>query len=195
MARYDRTAAGDFDNENLAFSSQYVFTEDRTWSWTATVDLSRFTTPHMNDHAFYKEVVYDNQITHIEQLLKDTPLFFVGAYDIAYHQASPAIYDRIDNTLSFSVVYYPIPEISLGAFVRPGSRTYVTDGTILLTTPVTQNGRNDFNLSEGFNATWRACEYVSLSADIIHTDDYSSTSGLSYSNTVPGFDVAGTVKF
>ncbi len=110
MARYDRAAAGDFDNENLAFSSQYVFTEDRSWSWTATVNLSRFTAPHSNDQEFYKEVVYDNQITHVEQLLKDVPLFFIGAYDIAFHQADPAIFDRLDNTLSFSLAYYPIPK-------------------------------------------------------------------------------------
>jgi len=195
MARYDRAAAGDFDNENLAFSSQYVFTEDRTWSWTATIDLSRFTAPHANDSEFYKEVVYDNQITHVEQLLKDEPLFFIGAYDLAFHQTSPAIYDRLDNTLSFSVVYYPIPEVSIGPFIRPGARTYVTDGTVALSTPITQHDRSDFNLSEGLDVTWKPCEYVSLSADVIHTDDYSNIAGLSYSDTIPGLDVAGTVKF
>ena len=195
MARYDRAAAGDFDNENLALSSQYVFTEDRAWSWTATVNLSRFTAPHLNDNEFYKEVVYDNQITYVKQLIKDTPLFFIGAYDLAYHQANPAIYDRIDNTLSLSVAYYPIPEVSIGPFVRPGARTYTTDGTVALSTPVTQHDRNDFNLSEGLDVTWSPCEYVSLSADVIHTDDYSSSTGLSYYDTIPGFDVAGTIKF
>ncbi len=195
MARYDRVAAGDFDNENLALSSQYVFTEDRAWSWTATVNLSRFTAPHMNDSEFYKEVVYDNQITYVKQLLKDEPLFFIGAYDLAYHQANPAIYDRLDNTLSFSVAYYPISEISIGPFVRPGVRTYVTDGTVALSTPVTQHGRDDFNLSEGLDVTWTPCKYVSLSADILHTDDYSSSAGLSYSDTIPGFDVAVKISF
>jgi hypothetical protein len=195
MARYDRAAAGDFDNENLALSSQYVFSEDRAWSWTTTVDLSRFTAPHLNGTEFYKEIVYDNQITYVKQLLKDDPLFFVGAYDLAYHQANPAIYDRLDNTLSFSVAYYPIPELSIGPFVRPGARTYVTDGTVALSTPVTQHDRNDFNLSEGLDVTWRPCEYVSLSADVVHTDDYSSSAGLSYYDTIPGFDVTGTISF
>lgn len=195
MARYDRAAAGDFDNENLAISSQYVFTDDRAWSWTATVNLSRFTAPHLNEHEFYKEVVYDNQITHVEQLLKDEPLFFIAAYDLAFHQADPALFDRLDNTLSFSLAYYPIPEVSIGPFVRPGARTYVTDGTVQLSTPINQHDRDDFNLSEGLDVTWTPCEYVSLSADILHTDDYSNVAGLSYVNTTPGFDITGTIKF
>ena len=77
MVRYDSAASGDFDNENASFSSQYVFSDDRTWTWTASVALSRFTAPHANDHEFYKEVVYDNQITHVEKLCKNIPLFFV----------------------------------------------------------------------------------------------------------------------
>ena len=122
MVRYGSAASGDFDNENLAFSSQYVFSDDRAWSWTAAINLSRFTAPHDNDHEFYKEVVYDNQITHVQQLMKDMPLFFIAAYDLAYHQANPADFDRLDNTLSFSLAYYPIPELSIGPCVRPSGR-------------------------------------------------------------------------
>ena len=194
MVRYGSAAAGDFDNENLAFSSQYVFTNDRAWSWTATVDLSRFTTPHANDHQFYSEVVYDNQITHVQQLLKDTPLFFIAAYDLAYHQAAPSVFDRLDNTLSFSLAWYPIPELSIGPFVRPSARIYTTN-TTATTTTIFQHDRDDFNLSEGLDVTWQPCRYVSLSADVSHVDDYSNNSGQSYSDTMPGVSVTGTYKF
>ncbi|MCE0484540.1 MAG: hypothetical protein LV479_09915 [Methylacidiphilales bacterium] len=192
MVRYGDASSGDFDNENLALSSQYIFSEDRNWSWTATVDLSRFTAPHANDHEFYKEVVYDNQITRVAQLIQGTPLFFIGAYDLAYHQTSPAIFDRLDNTLSFSLAYYPMKEISIGPFIRAGARTYFTDGVV---NGITQHDRDDFNLAEGLDVTWMPCKYVSLSADFSHVNDYSDNTSLSYNNTVPGVSVTGTVKF
>jgi hypothetical protein len=188
MVRYGSASSGDFDNENLAISSQYIFTEDRAWSWTPTIDLSRFEAPHGTNGEFYKEVVYDNQVSYVRQLCKDTPLFFVGAYDVAYHQTNPADFDRLDNSLSFSLAYYPIKEISIGPFVRPGARLYVTDTSY-------QHDRRDFNLSEGFDVTWTPCKYVSLSADFSHTDDFSSASNQSYADTIPGVAVSGTIKF
>jgi len=188
MVRYGSAASGDFDNENLAFSNQYVFSDDRAWSWTASVNLARFTAPHANDHEFYKEVVYDNQITHVQQLLKNTPLFFIAAYDLAYHQANPAAFDRLDNALSFSLAYYPIPQLSIGPYVRPAARTYFTNASF-------QHDRDDFNLSEGLDVTWQPCKYAALSADISHTDDYSNNAGQSYNDTIPGLSITGTVKF
>jgi len=188
MVRYGSAASGDFDNECLAFSNQYVFSQDRTWSWTSTINLSRFTAPHANDHEFYQEVVYDNQITHVQQLMKNTPLFFVAAYDIAYHQANPGAFDRLDNTLSFSLAYYPIPQVSIGPFVRPAARTYFVNNA-------TQNNRDDFNLSEGIDVTWQPCKYVALSADLSQVNDYSNNSGQSYNDTTPGISVTGTIKF
>jgi len=186
MVRYGSAASGDFDNENVAFSNQYIFSADRAWSWTATVDLSRFTAPHHNDHAFYQEVVYDNQIAHVQQVCQ-LPLYFIASYDLAYHQASPAEFDRLDNTLSFSLAYYPIPEVSVGPFVRPSERIYFTD--------TDQNDRHDFNLSEGLDVTWTPWKYTSLSADLSHTDNYSNNASRSYEDTVPGASVTGTVKF
>jgi hypothetical protein len=188
MVRYGRVAAGDFDNEDVAFSNQYIFSDDRAWSWIASVNLSRFTAPHANDHEFYQEVIYDNQITHTQQLCKSTPLFFIAGYDFAYHQANPAMFDRLDNTLSFSLAYYPVSELSLGTFVRPSARTYVTNSG-------NQHNRDDFNLSEGLDVTWQPSKYFALSADFTHTDDYSNNSGQSYNNTIPGMSVTGTVKF
>jgi hypothetical protein len=188
MVRYGSVGSGDFDNENLAFSSQYVFSDDRAWSWIATVNLSRFTTPHNNDHAFYQEVVYDNQVNHTQQLIKGVNLFFVAGYDLAYHQANPADFDRLDNTLSFSLAYYPIPELSIGPVVRPSLRTYFTNTSY-------QNNRDDFNLSEGFDVTWTPCKYASISADFSHSNDYSNNSGQSYNDTIPGVSLTGTLKF
>jgi hypothetical protein len=188
MVRYDGVASGDFDNENLAFSNQYVFSDDRAWSWTATINLSRFTTPHANDHAFYQEVVYDNQVNHAQQLMKGIPLFFVAGYDLTYHQANPDDFDRLDNTLLFSLAYYPIPELSMGPVVRPSLRTYFTNTAF-------QHDRDDFNLSEGFDVTWTPCKYAALSADFSHSNDYSNNSGQSYNNTIPGISLTGTLKF
>jgi hypothetical protein len=188
MARYGNAAAGDFDNENLAFSSQYIFSKDRSWSWTSTINLSRFTAPHSNNAVFYKEVVYDNQINRVMPIGKNNNLFFIAGYDLAYHQASPSVFDRLDNTLSFSLSYYPCKELCIGPYIRPSARTYVTD-------TATQNGRDDFNLSEGLDITYQPCKYVALSADISNTNDFSNTAGQSYNVTSPGVSVTGTYKF
>lgn len=190
MARYGDAASGDFDNENIAFSNQWIFTEDRTWSLTTTVDLSRFTAPHSNGDEFYEEVVYDNQVTHVEQLVKGEPLFFIAGYDLAYHQTNPSNFDRLDNALSFSLAWYPIKTLSIGPYVRPALRIYTTDNAAL-----NQNDRHDFNLSEGIDVTWQPNKWVALSADFSRTDDYSNNSGYSYGNSLPGVSVTGTVKF
>jgi hypothetical protein len=195
MVRYDRAASGDFDNENLVLSSTYVFSNDRTWSWTAAVDLSRFTAPHAADHEFYQEVDYDNQVAHSWQIfrdspeLKETPLFFVSTYELDYHQASPSMYDRLDNAVYLGLAWYPLPQLSLTPFVRPEARNYFTNVTGV------QTGRNDFNLSEGLTVSYQPIKYLNVSANIIHTDDYSNNKGLNYSSTIPGIALTGTYSF
>lgn len=188
MVRYDRAASADFDNENLTLSSQYIFSDDRAWSWTATVNLARFTTPHVNDHEFYQEVGYDNQISHADKLIKNEPLYLIETYGLTYRQANPDVFDRLDNTVSLSLTYYPIPEISIGPFVRPSARIYMTNSPI-------QSERDDFNLSEGLDVTWTPWKYVAFSADIMRTDDFSSASNQSYAETSPGCSVMAIVKF
>ncbi|MCE0496768.1 MAG: hypothetical protein LV481_02305 [Methylacidiphilales bacterium] len=199
MVRYGSAAAGDFDNENIAVSSQYVFGDDRTWTWTTSATIANFTDPHNNDHQFYKEVVYDNQISNVQHPFKDVPLYFIAAYDIAYHQASPAIFDRLDNSLDFSCAYYPVPELSIGPYVRPCARTYFNNGTYLINgdfgSGLVQNDRDDFNLAVGFDVTYAPCNWFSISADFNHVDDYSNNSSLSYSDTTPGLTFTGTIRF
>ena len=193
MARYGNEPAGDFNNRNLAISSQYVFTKDRQWSWTAAVDLSNFTSPHGTPIAiassiFYKEVVYDNQITHVTTLSKYNDLYLVSTYDLAFHQSSPSMYNRLDNSLNFSLSYYPCKEVSVGPYIRPQARIYTND------TPI-QHDRRDFNLEEGIDVTYQPCKYVALSADLTNADDYSNTQNQSYNVFSPGVSVTGTYKF
>jgi len=188
QARYGNAGSGDFDNENVAFSSQYVFTEDRAWSWTATVDLSRFTTAHANDTVFYKEVVYDNQISHVQPIGKDNDLYFIASYNLTYHQASPSVFDRLDNAFTFSLSYYPCKQVCISPYVRPAARIYVTDTS-------TQNDRHDFNLEEGLDVTYQPCKYVAFSADVSNVNDFSNTPGQSYNVTAPGVSATGTIRF
>jgi hypothetical protein len=194
MVRYDRAAAADFDNETAILSSTYVFGEDRSWSWTAAVEASRFTAPHLNDSQFYQEIIYDNQVSHVQQLfedcpaLKDTPIFFVATYELSYHQASPDFFDRLDNAVFLGLNYSPVPSLSIGPFVRPSARNYfVTDGTA--------HNRADFNLSEGLEVDWTPISYLTVTADIINTNDYSNAQDQSYNTTIPGLSITGTYKF
>ncbi|MCE0524227.1 MAG: hypothetical protein LV480_15085 [Methylacidiphilales bacterium] len=200
MVRYGNAAEADFNNENLSLSSEYVFSDDHKWSWTADINLGRYTDAHADGNEFYEEVVYDNQINWTQQLVKSTPLYLIAGYDIAYHQANPALFDRLDNTLSLSFSYNPIPQITIATYVRPGVRNYFVNGGPVVnngvfSTTSNQNNRVDFNLSEGLDVTWQPCKYVSISADLSHTNDYSNNGGLSYNDTIPGLSLTGTLKF
>jgi len=188
MVRYDTVPSGDFDYETLSLSSQYLFSEDQTWSWTADIDVSQYTAPHDNNHAFYQEVVYDNQINKVIPLSNHIPLFLIGSYDLAYHQANPDAFDRLDNSISFGLIYHPIPTVTIAPFVRPSCRIYMTN------TPV-QSERKDFNLSEGIDVAWQPVKYADLSADFINANDYSSAGGQSYNQSSPGVSLTGEVKF
>ncbi len=216
MVRYGGVPNADFDNQNAAASSQYIFGADRSWTWTASVNLARFTAVHgAGDHEFYKEVLYDNQVSHTQQVMKDVPLFFVAAYDLAYHQADPSAFDRLDNTLSFSLVYYPVPEVSISAFFRPSGRVYFTDtnptqydsrfffgpgqppvkGPPRNDNTPPQRDRHDLNLSAGIDVTYTPIKYLSLSADFDLSRNYSNNSSLSYDQSSPGLSLTGTYKF
>jgi hypothetical protein len=213
MVRYFGVADADFDNENAIFSSQYVFGKDRSWTWTPSVTLSRYTeASEITEHEFYKEVVYDNQVAHTQKLLDNVPLYFVSAYDLAYHQTDPSAYNRLDNTLTFSLAWYPVPQVSISAFVRPSERIYFTDtpdinqeahinfaGPVALVYPAAhirgQHDRDDFNIATGIDVTWTPIKYLSVSADFDAANDYSNNSGLSYDQTSPGLSLTGSYKF
>ncbi len=121
-------------------------------------------------------------------LSRTRPLFFVTAYDVAYHQANPADFDRLDNSLLFSLAYYPIPEVSIGPYVRPSARTYFTNTSF-------QHDRDDFNISAGLDVTCSLANTPPCLPIFSHTDDYSNNSGQSYDNTTPGLSVTGSFKF
>ncbi len=87
-------------------------------------------------------------------------------------------------------MYFPIPELSIGPYVRPSARTYFTDSQAFV-----QHDRDDFNISAGFDITWVPIKYLSLSADLTHSDDFSNNSGYSYDVTTPGVSLTGTLKF
>jgi hypothetical protein len=214
MVRYDGVSEANFDNENALFSSQYIFGDDRAWTWTAGVNLSRFTeASSASDHEFYKEVYYDNQVAHTQKLPVNTPLFFVAAYNIAYHQANPSAYDRLDNTLSFSLAWYPVQDVCISTYVRPSWRMYPTDtedinqvggetvnsgGNLVIFSPAHirgQHNRDDFNISTGIDVTWTPIKYLSVSADFNASNDYSNNSALSYDQSSPSISLTGTYKF
>jgi hypothetical protein len=214
MVRYDKVTDANFDNESALFSSQYIFGGDRAWTWTAAVNISRFTEASQgSDHEFYREVFYDNQVAHTQKLPVNTPLFFVAAYDVGYHQTAPSAYDRLDNTLSFSLAWYPMPEVSITPFVRPSERIYFTDtadinqaggtfvngaGNVVTVLPNHvrgQHDRNDFNITAGMDVTWTPIKYLSVSADCYTSHDYSNNSGLSYDQSSPSLSLTGSYKF
>jgi hypothetical protein len=203
MVRYFGFSAADFDNENAGVSSQYVFGGDRSWTWTSSLNASRYTSAsRQTEHEFYEEIVYDNQVAHTQKLLQDAPLFFVATYDLAYHQANPADYDRLDNTLSFNLVWYPLPEVSVGPFVRPSYRVFPTNTDPTYYRPIggfrsepPQHDRADFNIAAGIDVTWTPIKYFSVSADYDASSDYSNNSALSYDESSPGLSLTGSYKF
>ena len=188
MFRYDTLPAGDFDNEQAVASSTYVFGTGRDWSWTTGVVASRYTAPHLDDDEFYREMIYDNQVTRVLSLSDDTPVSLVMTYDVAYHQASPSVFDYLSNGLVVSLVYTPIPEVTIAPYINPTLRTFPTnaDG---------QKDRMDAHLAEGLDVIYQLWEYCSLDASIYHVNDFSNNSGLSFNYTIPGISLTGQYKF
>jgi hypothetical protein len=207
MVRYAGVYPANFDNEDLGFSSQYIFGGDRSWTWTAAINLARYTPAVRNsDQEFYREVVYHNQVAHTQRLSAEVPLFLVTAYDLSYHQANPTQFDRIDNTLSCNLTYKPLADVSISAFVRPSYRIYPTDTDPLVRYPnfffgpnshnaPPQHDRADFNISAGIDVTWTPIKYLSVSADFDAVRDYSNNSALSYDQSSPGVSLTGSYRF
>jgi hypothetical protein len=188
MFRYDTVPAGDFDNEQVAATSTYIFGDDRNWSWISAAVLSRYTAPHQNDREFYREAIYGNQVRHVEPLGDNMPLFLIAAYDLAYHQASPATFDYLSNGAILALAYYPINAITISPYLNPSWRRFFTNTS-------TQNDRDDLHLAEGLNVNWQPYKYVSLGADLYHVNDFSNNSGLSFNYTIPGVILTGEFKF
>jgi hypothetical protein len=188
MFRYDTVPSGDFDNEQAIASSTYIFGDGRDWSWIAAVIGSRYTAPHQDDHEFYREIIYDNQVRRVIPLSSETPLSLVAGYDLEYHQTSPDVFDYLSNGLLVSLVYTPMNTVTMGPFINPSLRNFITN-------TASQNDREDAHLAEGFNVTWQPWTYAALQASIFHVNDFSNNSGLSFNYTLPGVSLGGEVKF
>ena len=154
MFRYDTVPEGDFDNEQVVASSSYLFGDGRDWSWVAAVAASRYTAPHLNDHEFYREMIYDNQIRHVVPISTVTPLFLAATYDIAYHQTSPSVFDYLSNGVTFSLVYNPINEVTIAPYINPSVRQFPYKHghgqARSRLTPI---------LAEGLDIVWQPCSY------------------------------------
>ena len=196
MYRYDTVPTGDFDNEQLALSSTYMFGSDRSWTWAAVADLSRYTATHQDGREYYREVVYDNQVRHVAQLRGDTPLFLILTYDVAYHQASPDAIDYLSNGLDVALAYSPTNTVTIAPYLNPCVRNFLTNA-YMEREQITyyQHDRIDLHLAAGLDVTWQPCPYMALETSIYHVNDYSNNSGLSFNYTIPGITLTGEVRF
>jgi len=196
MTRYDTVPAGDFDNEQLIFSSAYAFGKGLDWMWNSSVDLSRYTAPHVDDHEYYREVIYDNGVNWVYQPDKETALYLVTGYDVAYHQSAPDVYGYLENGGTFKVAYYPTSTVSIMPYVNPSSRIFSKDTYYLIYNQVYhQQDRSDLHLAAGVDVTWTPIKYLLFTASVYHVSDYSNNSGLSFNYTIPGLSLTGEVKF
>jgi hypothetical protein len=188
MFRYDSFSSQDFDNEQIFANSTYAFGTGRDWSWIAGVDASRYTTPHADDHEFYREMIYENQVRRVISLSSDVALYLLVGYDIAYHQASPSAFDYLSNGIGCSLIYNPIPELTISPYINPALRSFLTNTYF-------QHDRDDAHLAEGLDVIWQPWKYLALDASIYHVNDYSNNSGLSFNYSLPGVTLSGAFEF
>lgn len=194
--RYDRTSVLDFDGQTAQLASHYDIVKDKSWSWDASYSLQRLYTERLHAGEFYKESFFDNSINYIKMISKDHNIFFLGSYEIGWRLTDPQRYSRIDNSLLASLIYLPVPQVRIQAYLRPAIYAYTDDQEINFDTgELQERSRTDYNVSTGFNVGYSPIKQISLNANLNWTGNYSDVGFREYNAVTPGFGVSGAIGF
>jgi hypothetical protein len=197
IIRYDHASVLDFEAMTLAFASKYNLTTDGSLSITTSYSLQQLNSPRLGLGNFYNESFFDNQLNYITTISADDHLYFLGSAEVGWRLTDPGFYSRIDNSLLFSVIYAPTPEVRLQGYLRPAAYVYTDDeefdpntGTFL-----TEQNRTDFNLSVGAMATYSPCEWFAVNTNLNWTGNYSTVGFREYQAFTPTLTISGTYAF
>ena len=194
--RYDHTSVLDFDAQTVSLASRYDLVSDKTWSWLASYSLQRLYTDRAYLGEYYKESNLTNEIDYTHSIFGQSNLYFLGAYDITWRLTDPNQYCRVDNSFTFSVVYLPLPQVSLQAYARPAIYAYTDNEELNPTTGDTYGrSRTDYNVSLGLLTTYSPIKQVSLSANFNWIGNYSNVGDREYQTITPAVTVSGTIGF
>ena len=188
LVRYDDQSSEDFEGQTLSLSSRLDLTEEKTWFWDASLSLTRLESARASSGEFYRQASFANSLACFKRLSQKRPLYFLGAYDITWRQASPGIFDRLDYGLTLNLIYCPKSQLSIQPFIRPALHLYTTD-------TATERNRHDFNLSAGMSMAWTPCRNFSFSSAVAWTRNDSNAAAKDYSVTVPAVSVFASVGF
>jgi len=196
FVRYDNTSILDFDAETVRLASRYDFVPDKSWSWTVADSVQRLYTDRASLGEFYKENLFENEIDYIHTIFNQTNLFFLGSYNLGWHLTDPDQYCQVDNSLIFSTVYLPVPQVSLQAYFRPAIYAYTDNQELNLTTGATfGRDRTDYDVSLGLSATYTPIKQVSLTANFNWTGNYSNVGDREYRTISPAVTLSGSIGF
>ncbi len=196
MISYDRVSSLDFNAMTLRFASKYDLTRDKSWSWTASDSLQQLNSTRMGLGNFYNENFFDNQLTYIRTISSQYNLYFLGAAEVGWRLTDPGYYSRIDNSLLFSLIYAPLPELKVQGYFRPAAYVYTNDQEYDYQDGFFYNsGRTDYNISVGAMATYSPIEQVALNANLNWTGNYSTVGAREYQVFTPTLTVSGAISF
>ena len=194
--RYDHTSILDFDAQTVQVASKYDIFKDKSLSWTASYSLQRLYTDRASLGEFYKESFFDNGLAYVKPIFGQQNLFFFGAYDIGWRLTDPQLYSRVDNSLLFSVVYLPVPQVRIQPYLRPAIYAYTDNEEISPTTgTLVYRSRTDYDVALGVNASYFPIKEIALNASVNWTGNYSNVGDREYTVTTPVLGVSGTIGF
>jgi hypothetical protein len=197
IIRYDRTSVLDFEAMTLAFGSAYNLTKDKSWTLTNTYSLQQLNSPRLGLGNFYNESFLDNQLSYIKPISEKNNLYFLGVAEIGWRLTDPGYYSRIDNSLLFSLIYAPVQEVKVQAYVRPAAYVYTDDEEFNFNTDTvdTGQGRTDFNLSTGIMGTYSPIDQLALNANLNWTGNFSTVGFREYQAFTPTLTLSGSYAF
>lgn len=184
--RYTRFSRLDFDSQTLQLDLKYDLNRNDTWFINGSYGVSRLYSPRGSAGEFYRYGLANLNLNHYLPI-GHWPLYAlctVGAY--SRHGESSA-FDRIAPYLSSAILYRPIEQLQVSAFIRPEYQFYTNDPN--------DSSRADFNLSLGSSLAWSPNDYVSIGASLTFVGNYSNAGGQSYNVFSPSIAVGGRISF
>ena len=117
--------------------------------------------------------------------------------EVGWRLTDPGYYSRIDNSLLFSLVYAPMTQLRVQAYVRPAAYVYTDDEEFNFDTGEIETGRDrtDFNLSTGVMTTYSPFEQLSINANLNWTGNFSTVGFREYQAFTPTLTVGGSYSF
>ena len=185
--RFWNEPRANFDGQTAFVSSHLDLTRDQAWSWDIACSLSRYEGNQYKTYP-YRQVEVGTGLNWQHPLSRNHAVSVFGTYEINGRLTAPKALTRIENALSFGLIYRPLDQVSIQPYVQTALHYYPADTAL-------QRNRHDFNLIAGLALTWTPTKNFSLGGGFNWTGNYSSLRYFDYDVALPAIGLFGSIGF